>query len=589
MRRQQRRCGGSRLRNAMPRMTGQQALVEMLRAEGVKYVFGNPGTTELPFLDALQDAPDIQYVTSLFEGVAAGMADGYARITQRPSFMNFHISVGVSNSIAVMYNSWRGGTPMVITAGQTAASLQLHNPTLYSNMVNVMREYTKWSGEVTTPEDVPSIVRRAFKVAATPPTGPVFVSFAWDSMNREAEMDVAPSVDHYFRVLPDARAVERASGLLANSKRPLMLVGDRVSQSPGAPALVAQLAEQLGAPVFATSFSEVHLPSSHPHYLGTFDTSWLHREMKERFDAADLILAVGTEVMVQSIPTPEPPFSGPPKLVHVDCSDWDIQRSYPVAAGVLGDIAGSLEQLSTALSERMTSSEIESARGRRRAVEAEKLRRRESFDALVNWRWDETPMSPERFAVELRRALPPDVLVCDDSITVRSALMGAMNFDEPGTLVGGRGGSLGFGMGATLGMKLAAPNRPVVGVIGDGTAMFTIQAFWTAVRYRIPVVWVICNNGSYKVLRENMARYLTGRERDSKYIGMDFYDNPLDFAAMAESFGVRGVRVERPEELGPAIQEGLNSGEPMLIDAILNDDFDPDAIQGAWGRWWEGR
>ncbi len=573
----------------MPRMTGQRALVEMLRAEGVRYVFGNPGTTELPFLDALQDAPDIQYVTSLFEGVAAGMADGYARITQRPSFMNFHISVGVSNSIAVMYNSWRGGTPMVITAGQTAAGLQLHNPTLYSNMVNVMREYTKWAGEVTTPEDVPAIVRRAFKVAATPPTGPVFVSFAWDSMDREAEMDVAPSVDHYFRVLPDPRAVERAARLLSSAQCPLMLVGDRVSQSPGAPALAARVAEQIGAPVFATSFSEVHLPSSHPHYMGAFDTSWLHREMKERFDAADLILAVGTEVMVQSIPTPEPHFSGPPKLVHLDCSDWDIQRSYPVAAGVLGDIAGSLEQFSQALSERMTSAEAEAAQARRKVVAEEKRRRRESFDSLVERRWDESPMSPERFAVELRRALPPEALVCDDSITVRSALMGALDFDEPGTLVGGRGGSLGFGMGATLGMKLAAPDRPVVGIIGDGTAMFTIQALWTAMNYKIPVVWVICNNGSYKVLRENMARYLTGRERESKYIGMDFYDHPLDFAAMAEAFGVRGVRVERPEELGPALKEALESGEPRLIDAILNDDFDPEAIQGAWGRWWEGR
>ena len=171
--------------------------------------------------------------------------------------------------------------------------MQLHNPTLYSNMVNVMREYTKWSGEVTTPEDVPAIVRRAFKVAATPPTGPVFVSFAWDAMDREAEMDIAPSVDHYFRVLPDPRAVQRAAGLLASAERPLMLVGDRVSQSPGAPALVARVAEQIGAAVLATSFSEVHLPSSHPHYLGAFDTSWLHRDIKERFDAADLMSGGG--------------------------------------------------------------------------------------------------------------------------------------------------------------------------------------------------------------------------------------------------------------------------------------------------------
>ena len=573
----------------MVRMTGQRALVEMLRAEGVKYVFGNPGTTELPFLDALQDAPDVQYINTLFEGVAAGMADGYARITQKPTFMNFHISVGVTNSIAVMYNSWRGGTPMVITAGQTAKGLQLHNPTLYSNMVNVMREYTKWSGEITTPEDVPAIIRRAFKVASTPPTGPVFVALAWDAMGREADLDIVPSVDDYYRVRPDPAAVDKAANLLAHAQRPLMLIGDRVSQSPGAPQEVSRIAEQLGAPVYATSFSEVHIPSSHPHYLGTFDTSWLHRSMKERFDQADVILAIGTEVLVQSIPTPEPPFSGPPKLVHLDCSDWDIQRSYPVAAGVLGDIKASLEQLSEALSDAMTGADVESARYRSDAVAQEKKRKQEMFEALVRERWDNVPMSPERFAVELRDALPPDALVCDDSITVRGALLDAIDFDRPGTLVGGRGGSLGFGMGATLGMKLASPKSPVVGIIGDGTAMFTIQALWTAANYNIPVTYIMCNNGSYKVLRENMARYLTGAERESRYIGMDFYRQPLDFVGLARAFDIQGVRVERPEDLAPALREAMDSGVPRVVDVILDDSFDAESIQEAWGQWWVGR
>ena len=184
----------------MVRMLGKNAMVEMLRLEGVEYVFANPGTTELPLIDALQDAPDIKYILALFEGVAAGMADGWSRITQKPSFMNFHISVGVSNSIAVMYNSWRGGTPMVITAGQSHSSLQLHEPTLYSNMVNVMREYTKWSGEIVAPGDIPSILRRAFKIASTPPTGPVFLSIAWDAFTGEADMDLRPSINDYYGI-----------------------------------------------------------------------------------------------------------------------------------------------------------------------------------------------------------------------------------------------------------------------------------------------------------------------------------------------------------------------------------------------------
>ena len=573
----------------MPRMTGKEALVEMLRSEGVKFIFGNPGTTELPFMNALENAEDLVYINTLFEGVAAGMADGYARITQKPSFMNFHISVGVSNSIAVMYNSWRGGTPMVITSGQAPIGLQLHNPTLYSNMVNVMREYTKWAGEITTASDVPSIIRRAFKIASTPPTGPVFVSLAWDSMNQEADVDIVPSVDHYYRILPDPQAIAQASQYLARAQNPIILIGDRVSQSPGAPLEVASIAEKLGAPVYATSFSEVHIPSSHPHYMGTFDTSWLHRHMKRRFDEADVVLAVGTELMVQSMPTPEPPFSGKPKIIHVDCSDWDIQRSYPISAGVLGDIQASLNQLSVALDDSMTGTDKLNSRARCRTITQTNKQKREAFLSLAQERWDHVPMSPERFAMELRSALPADVLICDDSITVRSALLGALDFDEPGTLVGGRGGSLGFGMGATLGMKLASPQRPVVGIIGDGTAMFTIQALWTAANYNIPVTYVMCNNGGYKVLKENMTRYLTGTERQSKYIGMDFHKLPMDFVKLAHAFDIQGVRIEHPDHLGPALRDAIESGRPRVIDVILDDSFDANNIQEQWGQWWIGR
>ena len=163
-------------------MTGGEALVRTLQAEGVRYVFGNPGTTEIPLMDALENVEDIQYVTALFEGVAVGMADAYARYTGKPSFVNLHISVGIANGLSLIYNAWRGGTPMVITAGQADTKIHLHNPTLYSNMVNVMREYTKWAGEVTHPGDVAPIMRRAFNIAATPPTGPVFVSLPCNAL-----------------------------------------------------------------------------------------------------------------------------------------------------------------------------------------------------------------------------------------------------------------------------------------------------------------------------------------------------------------------------------------------------------------------
>ena len=474
---------------------------------------------------------------------------------------------------------------MVITSGQAPTSLQLHSPTLYSNTVNVMREYTKWAGEIVDSRDIPSIIRRAFKVASTPPTGPVFVSLGWDALQGEADVDIVPSARGYFRVRPDVGATAVAAKVLAVAKIPLILIGDRVSQSPGAPLKVAQVAEQLGAPVYSTSFSEVNIPSSHPHYMGTFDTSWLHRSMKERFDQADAILAIGTDMMTQSIPTPEPPFTGVPKIVHMDCSAWDIQRSYPVSVGLLCDIHTGLEELSRALEDAMSGSDKKAALIRGEIVVQQKLKKLENFQNRVNKKWSDSPMSPERFVVELKKPLPPNALVCDDSITIRNPLLTAIDFDTVGSLIGGRGGSLGFGMGATLGMKLAAPDVPVIGVIGDGTAMYSIQALWTAANYNIPVTYVMCNNSGYKVLRENMARYLTGTERQSDYIGMDFHKLPLDFVKLAQAFGIEGIRVERPADLCPAMHKALNSGKTMVLDVILDDSFDPLRIQEDWGQW----
>jgi len=219
-------------------------------------------------------------------------------------------------------------------------------------------------------------------------------------------------------------------------------------------------------------------------------------------------------------------------------------------------------------------------------VVKEQIIRRERIDNRLLQRWNSLPMSPERFAYELSNALPSEALICDDSITNRATLLDALEFNVPGTLIGGRGGSLGFGMGATLGMKLAAPDRPVVGIIGDGTAMYTIQSLWTAANYNIPVVYVFCNNGSYKVLRENMARYLTGTERKSTYLGMDFYDNPIDFVKQAHAYGIDGIRVEDPIKLGPALEQALASDRPYVLDVILDDQFNETDIQGSWGEWW---
>ena len=251
----------------MPSMTGKEALAQMLIAEGLDYVFGNPGTSESPLLDVLQDYPQLKYVQALQEGTAVGMADGYARATGKPSFANIHIAGGLANGISALYNAYRGGTPLILTAGNSDSRSFMADPSLSGDLVAMTAQYTKWSAEILHASDVPIAVRRAFKEAKTPPTGPVFLSFPWDSMDDIADVEIAPSSPGYFRTRPDRDAVARASELLSQAENPVIVVGDRVAQSGAVPQMT-RLAEQLGAKVYAAALAEVNFPTGHPLFAG---------------------------------------------------------------------------------------------------------------------------------------------------------------------------------------------------------------------------------------------------------------------------------------------------------------------------------
>ena len=215
----------------MPTMTGKQALAQMLLAEGVEYIFGNPGTSESPLLDVLQDFRQLKYVQALQEGSAVGMADGYARATGRPSFANVHIAGGLANGISGLYNAFKGGTPLVLTAGNSDSRMFLTEPVLSGDLVQMAAQYTKWSAEILHASEVPLALRRAFKEAKTPPTGPVFLSLPWDSMDETADVEIIPSSQGYHRTRPDTAAVARASQILARAEKPIIVVGDRVAHS----------------------------------------------------------------------------------------------------------------------------------------------------------------------------------------------------------------------------------------------------------------------------------------------------------------------------------------------------------------------
>ena len=556
----------------MLRKTGRHALLEMLIAHGVEYVFGNPGTTELPLMDGLQDYPQLKYILALQEASAVAMADGYARATGKPSFVNLHIAGGLANGISMLYNAFRGGTPLVLTAGQSDTRMLLEEPTLSGDLVEMGRQYSKWSGELRHVKDLPVAIRRAFRTASTPPTGPVFLSLPWNILDEEAELDLTPASPIYFRIRPDGEAVERAVRVLAKGKNSLMIVGDRVAQA-GAVQEAVRVAEILGARAvgIAWNYSEVNFPSGHPQFWDLISLN--SPATRETLSQHDVILVVGCNIFNQFLYMP-PMLTGKSRVIHLDVSAWEIEKNYPVEVGVWGDIKTGLEDLYEALEQLMSGAEREAARIRASTLAEAKAQRQEAFLEQARQAWERKPMEPVRLFLEMKEVLPRDTIIVSEAITSTFPLFRAMTFNEPGSFFSIRGGCLGGGIGGALGIKLASPDRPVVGIIGDGSAMYSIQGLWTAAHYDLPVIYVICNNRSYRILKQFLVNYyyptLGLEDRKSEYIGMDFSKQPLDCAGVAEGFGVEGFRVEQPNELQSTLKKALNLGRPALVDVQIH-------------------
>ena len=550
-------------------MTGKRAMMEMLRAEGVEYIFGNPGTSESAIMDALEGYPDFKYVLVMQEGVAMGMADAYARATGRPSFLNLHIETGLANAISLLHNANEGGTPMVLSSGNKDIRELAHGRTDLAEMV---RLFTKWTAEVTHPDQIPYVMRRAFNEAKSPPTGPTFVGFSANALDGEADVEVLPSPTGRFRIAPDSSAVEDATRMLAAASRPVMIVSDGVGES-GATEEAVRVAELMGARVYASIYSAMNFPTSHPQFAGTIRLGF--PDTTQLLSGADVVLAVGklmTGYYMFSAPALR--FFGPDsKLVHLDSSVAEIGKTQPTDVGVIADPKVGLGELAEALEASMSGTAREAAKGRSASLAEEKAASRAAWQQRLKDRWDSVPMSAERMMSEIAAVLPPDVLIADDAVTTRDALYKTLEFDEPGSVLGGRGGALGWGMGGAMGMKLAHPERPVVAIVGDGSAMMTVQGLWTAAVENVPVVYVICNNGAYRVLKLNMDLYKRQVLREetprSQYIGMDFA-NPLDVAAMAGAMGVYSRRIEDPGDLGPAVQDALALGKPAVLDIVID-------------------
>ena len=545
------------------KLEGKHALLQMFVAEGVNYVFGNPGTSETPMMTILPEYKDLDYILVLQEGVAVGMAEGYGRSTGTVPLVSLHIDNGMANGLSLMIDQLRSGTPMVMTAGNK--DIRKLGPGR-SDLAELARPFAKWSAEITHAGQVPSVIRRAFQEAKTSPTGPVFVGMSANAFDDVADVNIQPSTDVVQNSSADPNTLEEVCDLLSTASKPIMIIGDRLN---GANQAAVKLAETAGIPVYGHGSFEVNFPATHPLWQGNLSVR--NPDAVKAIRSADLIIAAGCTVFDDFFYQAEDIIPKSAKLVHIDSDPSSVGKSEPSDIAILAAPSEVITQLAESVSYEFTGTKAEEAALRVKDAASVSSARRESFAKSAMKQRNMSPMSPSTFAATFADALPSDATVFNDGISTGGLIFEAMSPDERGSYYAIRGGAIGWGMGATMGVQLGQPDRPVVGVMGDGTAIMTIQALWTAANSNIPAVFVICNNRSYRILKLNSNVYhrMQGLQTPESYVASDF-DLPLDFKSQADAYGVEGVRVETPDELTAQIQRGCELNKPLVIDAVID-------------------
>ena len=545
------------------KLEGKHALLQMFVAEGVNYVFGNPGTSETPMMTILPEYKDLDYILVLQEGVAVGMAEGYGRSTGTVPLVSLHIDNGMANGLSLMIDQLRSGTPMVMTAGNK--DIRKLGPGR-SDLAELARPFAKWSAEITHAGQVPSVIRRAFQEAKTSPTGPVFVGMSANAFDDVADVNIQPSTDVVQNSSTNPNTLEEVCDLLSTASKPIMIIGDRLN---GANQAAVKLAETAGIPVYGHGSFEVNFPATHPLWQGNLSVR--NPDAVKAIRSADLIIAAGCTVFDDFFYQAEDIIPKSAKLVHIDSDPSSVGKSEPSDIAILAAPSEVITQLAESVSYEFTGTKAEEAALRVKDAASVSSARREAFAKSATKQRNMSPMSPSTFAATFADALPSDATVFNDGISTGGLIFEAMSPDERGSYYAIRGGAIGWGMGATMGVQLGQPDRPVVGVMGDGTAIMTIQALWTAANSNIPAVFVICNNRSYRILKLNSNVYhrMQGLQTPENYVASDF-DLPLDFKSQADAYGVEGVRVETPDELTAQIQRGCELNKPLVIDAVID-------------------
>jgi len=548
------------------RITGRSAFLALLKDEGITHLFGNPGTTELPIMHALKDHPDLTYVMAMQESLVVAIADGYSRASGRLVACNVHVAPGLGNAMGSLYNAKFTGTPMILTAGQQEQGHGLMEPVLYGPLVQMAEPLVKWAVEVTRLEDLPRIVRRAAKIATTPPTGPVFISLPGDILNSEAGIDLGRSTRIDTRVRPSDEALQALTQRILKAQRPVIIAGDEIVKSD-ALAEAASLAETLGAPAYQCSTPYgAHFLSESPCFMGAL--SRLQKQVREVLSPYDLMIVLGADPLRMSVYSEVEPMPDGLSMLQIGLVDWDLAKNYGAEIALKADVKETLRALVPAL--RAAGGAALETRARQGIAELASKNwssRRKAVVDQISKAKEKSPIDPDWLALQVVEAMPDNAILVDEGLTSSRQVLGLRPHRDRYGYHALASGGIGWGLPASVGVSLANPQRPVVCFSGDGSAMYSIQALWTAAHHKLPLNVVIVNNGGYRIIKQRLLAF----HGDDHYVGMDFVDPPVDFTGLAKSFGLEAIRISDPSELKLKLSAAFARPGTKLIEVMVSN------------------
>jgi benzoylformate decarboxylase len=567
-------------------MRGHEAIIRQFLANGLDHMFGNPGTVEQGFLDALSDVPEMKYILTLQESIAVLCADGYARARFKPALVQIHSSPGLGNAIGNLYQAKRGHSPLVVIGGDAGIKYQAMDAQMAADLVAMAEPVTKWSAMVQHPSSLLRMVRRAIKVASTPPCGPVYLCLPEDILDCEITEDIFPVHIPSFSTKPSDEDLEKVASWIEEAENPILLLGDGVAWTGGNDEVI-KLAETIGARVYSADGGEINFPDNHLLNYGSTGHMFGDASLPI-MQSCDLCIALGCYLLPEVYPYLGDIFKPETKVIHIDTDVDQIAKNHKVDISFVAKPATVIEALNYKV---MNLPDIwkTKANSRKENLQKNSPVIKNNIDKLYeikpiypSEKYDgkEFSMKSGYFIKTLSELLPKDHIIFDEALTNSPPINKYIPGLKPGDRMLTRGGSLGTGFPGAIGAQLAYPQKEVIGFSGDGGSMYTIQVLWTAARHGIAAKFIVCQNRSYHLLQLNIGKFWAERGIKNREFPLAFdLSNPqIDFSEIAKSFTVSAETVTKPDEVKPAIERMLASKKAYLINLVLDGNIHPELV-----------